>query len=145
MIYPNFVGEPEFKLHPYKPKFLVTTNEFIFYLNADDFCVIPPGSIWNGASIPLFLQTIFPAINPRYNKASVFHDPACGEAQEPIKAYIDGEERVLTWKESAEWFREAMKCCSRKTKPWQRGLFYEAVMLKKRPLRWLRIIKEKII
>jgi len=129
--YPRFIGEPLMRFHPTKKNFLITTEPFTLWLNDKDFCEVPPGSLINGASIPWLLQILFSVYDPRYNLAAAFHDPACGEQQEKILAFIGGEHRQLTWRESAQWFKAGIRClCKEK---WLRVTFYQAVMLKKRP------------
>lgn len=139
-MYPCFEGKPILKFHPTKKNFLMTVAPFKLRLNENDFCEIPAGSLINGASIPLIFQVFFSVYDPRYNLAAAFHDPACGEEQEKILAFIDGEYRPMTWRESAQWFKAGIDCkCQDK---WLGAIFYQAVMLKKRPKKLYRNFKE---
>lgn len=167
--YPYFLGEPVFKFHPSKKRYFIVYKPFEFHINELEYCVIPTGSIVNGASIPWIFRCIFDLFDPRYNLASVLHDALVGEGGQPkVIVKIDGGYRSLTWKESAVWFRTAMRVCTQNFKNNDTAyqeynssselknrfrkniidksdsvmifLFYQAVMLKKRPKQWISVI-----
>ena len=70
--------------------------------------------------------------------ACVAHDLLCGEfgPRQPVVNAI-GEERVLTWKEGASWFRDLMRVDlngdgKKDNRKLVRKTFYHSVMLKRR-------------
>jgi hypothetical protein len=77
---------------------------------------------------------LLPRLHPNYLTAAIIHDALTGQFNQGMLAVVKnkrGIERTLTWKESAVWFREALKMNPNNSKVIRR-VFYHAVMLKKR-------------
>lgn len=114
------------------PGWFILYRGFCIWLEGGGYVKVLSGVHANGATIPWILTFIFNRFHPYYNRAAWFHDPAVGEGGQPyLTAFIDGEHRPLTWRESAKIFK-AIMIYDGAPKPLA-FLFYEAVMLKKRP------------
>jgi len=126
-----FLGTPEFKFSPYgRGRFKLSVG---FCAQVGRYrAYVPNGAITNGASIPLIFWPILSPYDPEWFLASVVHDALVGEFDDPISVIdvVTGAERQLSWKESAQFMRELMKCL--KASKWKRHLFYHAIMLKRR-------------
>ena len=117
--------------HNFDRSLMIVANDFSVAKGAW-VGIIKAGSVINGASIPFPFTLWLDKYDPDYIIAAVIHDCLCGEHAKPIKVADSlGNERQLTWKESAVWFREAMKL-NRGNHKLIRRVFYHAVMLVKR-------------
>ena len=89
------------------------TQPVSFYLGHDlcEFHVqLEIGSLTNFASIPKWMQWLFPADHEDYIMAAAFHDALVGEFGEPIWVMFNGRKSYKPdWQESANWFREMIK------------------------------------
>jgi len=113
-----------------KPNQFVITKGFKA-IRGNDTLMIEEGLIINGASIPKPFTLFLDRFHPYYNRPSIIHDALVGEFGDKSKVVnTQGEERELSWKESAVWFREAMK--EEGANKLMRRVFYHAVMSKKR-------------
>ena len=134
---------PEFKAHPVKPGYFIISKGFIIFLGNGDYIDVSIGSEFNGASIPWVFTFFLNRFNTYYNRASAVHDALVGEGGQPrLEAFIDGQFRALKWDEAAKVFMLVMEYD--KTPKYLRKIFYEAVMLKKRPKRLINIFKKAI-
>lgn len=130
-------GSPQLEFYPRgKGRFKVTKG---FSAQVGRMRVaVPIGTITNGATIPSFLWPVLSPYDPEWFIASIVHDGLVGEFNDPVKArdIITGEEKVLTWKESAQFMRGLMKTLN--APRYKRHLFYHAMMAKKRINYWLQ-------
>lgn len=136
-LYPKFKGKVLLRPHPTRPGFFMLVEPLEFWVNQHSMVIILSGTLVNGASIPWIAQLIYKPFHPDYMMSSILHDACVGEGgQRRAVGRINGLNRVLSWRESAKWFRLAMKAegCSFI----KRHIFYQAVMLKKRPIYWLK-------
>ena len=93
-------------------KGLILQDPLTFYYNNDltgEYIIIPKGYLFNGASIPKWIQKVFKfdPYNIYWLRASIVHDALVGEFCIPIK--IQPSNKILTWKESSAWFNKALK------------------------------------
>lgn len=134
-------GLPSTRPHAILKNVHETQSSFRFQISLSTYVDIPAGSLWNGATIPWLFHLIFNPYDPRYHMATMMHDALVGEKGQPkAMAMINGVERELSWRESAKWFKLAMKVepTYKTATKIHRELFYQAVMLKKRPGKLLR-------
>lgn len=138
-----FIGEPEYKIHPHKKGFLVISTGFIYKRADGDFFEAKVGDATNGASVPWIFQLFFNRLDHRYSRSVDMHDILVGEGQRKGLATINGETRHLTWRESAKWLRDGM--LEEGSNKFLSILFYEAVMIKKRPKQLIKNLYKKIL
>jgi len=125
----KIIGHPMITTHN-KPNQFIITKGFTA-IRGNDTLEIEKGLIINGASIPKPFTLFLDRFHPHYNRPSIIHDALVGEFCAKSKVMsINGTERELTWKESAVWFREAIK--EEGGNKLLRRVFYHVVMLKKR-------------
>lgn len=133
----------------YKPNWKYTTPNrlvedivigFRCHLNEKEWVDIE-GPV-NGASRPLLTAPFVAA----YDKDTWFetnvHDRMVGEFDRVLAVVFhkDGTKRKLTWKDSAKTFKALLLV---KNSRFKSEVFYQSVMLKKRPKRWLNILRRK--
>jgi len=99
----------------YLPKGDLHANveDFLFYLdgpNKGPFARVPANSLTNFGSIPK-IKIIRKLIKPeKYKNSYALHDALVGEFWPAIKVTDRfGNAKLLTWKESAAWLREALR------------------------------------
>jgi hypothetical protein len=133
-------GWPKFESNRLEAGWFSLVNGFTIWLSDSDYIKVFPECQANGATIPWLLTFIFNRFHPFYNRAAWFHDPAVGEGGQPmLTAFIDGEHRVLTWRESAQIFKAIMIYDGAPN--WLANAFYQAVMIKRRPRHWAAKIR----
>jgi hypothetical protein len=129
----EIIGRCTLRSHPYYSHLKIVDEDFTV-VKAGWSLTIEAGTVSDGASIPWPFNKLLPRLHPNYLTAAIIHDALTGQFNQGMLAVVKnkrGIERTLTWKESAVWFREALKMNPNNSKVIRR-VFYHAVMLKKR-------------
>ena len=112
-----------------KDGFYIVSKPFRFYLNDNligEYVEVPCGTVTNFATVPKYLRWLVNPNDPKLRASSILHDAMVGEFGKSQNIKLAGHDiREPSWKESAAWYREALRVsgCSRS----KRQLVYLAV------------------
>ncbi len=99
----------------------ITTQELIYYSSKFDRTIVVPALFpFDGASVPVLFQRLYPKFGAKYDYASCVHDYLCEEANK-----FKGEEYKVRRKYADEVFKEISILAG--VSPWRVHSMYYAI------------------